>query len=175
MRYTPRTIIAVLAALLALAGVGAGTAVAEPETTAAVGGRLINGDGDTSGECLEISGAGTTHRIQMGTCHVNAHAGWTFASIGGGYFQIRSHDTADSNGRCLTGFIQAQAQMVVCDGVDDQEWSQVPAPNNWFLLKNRFYGNCLTVTANGTSNVVASAPCGNPANAGPQKWHWHSV
>lgn len=178
MRRQPRTVTIALTALLALSGIGATSAAAETGTAAevaAVGGRLINGDGDTSGECLEISGSGTTHRIQMGTCHVNAHAGWTFQSIGSGYFTIRSHDTADSSGRCLTGYNQAQAMMLPCDGIDDQEWSQIPAPNNWFMLKNRFHGTCLDVKDHGTSNVVWTFPCGDPANAGPQKWHWHSV
>lgn len=169
-------------ALAIVAGVGvssAGTAVAD-ETSAgvmAVGSRLINGDGDTSGECLEISSGGTGTRVQMARCHTNAHQSWYFIQLGGGWVQIRSHDT-DANGKCLTARGEGnQVVMQSCTGNDAQDWwTGRPASPGWFQLNNPAYlgYQCLDVKDNGLNDIVQTWQCG-PSNKGNQLWRWHSV
>jgi hypothetical protein len=155
MRVHSRVITAVVTALVVMVGIGVGSAAAVPADVTAVGSRLINGDGDTSGKCLEISSA--------------------FIDLGSGWVQIRSHD-ADARGKCLTARGEDfQVIMATCDGADDQDWYRNPASNGWFQLYNPYWGNqCLDVENNGLSNVVQTWLCG-PLNKGNQLWHWHSV
>lgn len=168
----------VLTALLTMGGIAASSASAETTATqgvTAVGGRLANGAGPTSGKCMEISGSGTTNAIQMGTCHRNAHAGWTFEPVVSDRFEIRSHDK-DAAGKCLTGSAYGeQAYMSICDDLSSQQWTQIPAPGDWFMLRNNYSARCLDVKGHGTTNIVQTFPCGDPATAGPQKWKWRSV
>jgi hypothetical protein len=175
MRVHSRVITAVVTALVVMVGIGVGSAAAVPADVTAVGSRLINGDGDTSGKCLEISNGGTGAGVQMAGCHTNAHQSWAFIDLGSGWVQIRSHD-ADARGKCLTARGEDfQVIMATCDGADDQDWYRNPASNGWFQLYNPYWGNqCLDVENNGLSNVVQTWLCG-PLNKGNQLWHWHSV
>lgn len=158
-----------------MAGVPATADADSPVGVTAVAGRLINGDGDTSGKCLEITNTGRGADVVMAGCHKNAHQGWNLVSVGGGYYTVKSHD-ADAAGKCLTGFNESsQVQMLGCNGLRDQNWFFIQRANGWFQLQNRTWSNqCLDVEDNGLSNVVQTWLCG-PANKGNQLWHWHSV
>ncbi|QFU91751.1 RICIN domain-containing protein [Amycolatopsis sp. YIM 10] len=178
---TARVVTQVIAAALLLLALGvpasAGTGAA-PVAPAAVGSRLINGDGDTSGRCLEISGGGTGTWVQMAGCHTNAHQSWYFTPHTGGVIAVRSHD-ADVAGECLSsGSSGVQAAMGDCvtNGVSaNQAWYQTPVSNGWFKLRNKLFTNlCLEVANSGQSTRVQSGPCG-ASNQGNQLWHWHTV
>jgi hypothetical protein len=144
----------------------------------AVGSRLINGDGDTAGKCLEIPDGGTSRTyVIMNSCHTNAHQSWYFTSHTGGYVAIRSHD-ADAAGTCLTaiGSNGYAVRMASCPTVGaSQAWVILQHANGWFQLRNKAYSDqCLDVRDNGLSNIVQTWLCG-PSNKGNQLWHWHSV
>jgi hypothetical protein len=182
MRTSHKVITAVATALLVVVGVGASNAVAEavPSATAgaAVGSRLINGDGDTSGTCLEIDHGGTGSGVRMASCHVNAHQSWRFTTHTGGYVAIRSHDP-DQAGNCLSaGSVVSESPfMTDCtDGVDaDEAWIQIHRSNGWFQLHSKAYhGLCLAVIDIGARNLVTMHQCGG-ATQGNQLWHWASV
>ncbi|QFR02204.1 ricin-type beta-trefoil lectin domain protein [Streptomyces phaeolivaceus] len=174
---TARFAIACAAApLVALAaGVPASAGSGAPVDAAAASGRVINGDGDTSGTCLEITDTGRGSAVVMARCHVNAHQGWDLVPVGSGYFTMRSHD-ADAAGKCLTGFGEGvQVEMRSCNGQRTQQWFILYHANGWFQLQNRAQSSqCLDVRSNGLSNVVQTWLCG-PANKGNQLWHWHTV
>jgi alpha-galactosidase len=171
--------------LVSVLGVATQTASANETASSAdvmaVGSRLVNGDGDTSGKCLEISngGKGEGARVHMAGCHVNAHQSWFFTPVGNGWFMIRSHD-ADASGRCLTALPKGiPAAMYTCDGSNDQLWwtGRLASPG-WFQLENWVWEGsiplCLDVENNGQSNDVSVWDCG-PSNKGNQLWKWASV
>jgi Ricin-type beta-trefoil lectin domain-like len=80
---------------LALAVPATAAAPQQEAVPMAVGSRIINGDGDTAGKCLEIANGGTSRGVQMAGCHTNAHQSWYFRGVGDGWFEIRSHDLDD--------------------------------------------------------------------------------
>nr|AXL06566.1 hypothetical protein [uncultured bacterium]AXL06575.1 hypothetical protein [uncultured bacterium] len=144
----------------------------------AVGSRLANGDGDTTGECLEIDAGGTsTTTVVMRTCHTNAHQSWYFTAHTGGVIAIRSHDP-DAAGRCLTAgvFQDLPVRMAACPTVGaPQAWHIVGDPDGWFQLRNHAYSDqCLDVSANGLGDVVKTWGCRTTSN-GNQLWKWRSV
>jgi hypothetical protein len=149
-----------------------------PAGEMAVGSRLANGDGDTSGKCLENSGGRGGPSVQMAPCHTNAHQSWYFHPLGGGYVQIRSHDV-DAADKCITSYGHGSSvRMEYCDGDEDQRWGTGrPASPGWMQLSNQAFDPfsvCLDVTENGLSNIVQAWECG-PSNKGNQLWKWHSI
>jgi hypothetical protein len=174
----PAYLIAASLLLLMLGAPASAKTGSGPVSPMAVGSRLINGDGNTSGKCLEISGGGTGSWIQMAGCHTNAHQSWYVTSHTGGVIAIRSHDP-DVSGECLSsGSSGVQAAMGDCtsNGVSaNQAWYRIERANGWFQLVNKLYPTlCLEVANSGQSNRVQSGPCG-PSNQGNQLWHWHTV
>lgn len=152
--------------------------------------RIINGDGGTSGKCLEIAGGGpTSELVQMAPCRSYAHQGWRLRQwlvsipYRDGFidiiaFTVESHDP-DAAGRCLTYMGQAtQARMRPCGRVDNL-WFRNQAPNGWFQLESVWAWSisqdrpenykCLDVHVDRsrTTNVVHSWTCG-PLNKGNQ-------
>lgn len=183
MRTFHKMITALSTALLVVAGAGAGNAVAAtvPSAaagTAAVGSRLINGDGDTSGTCLEIEYGGSGPGVHMAGCHVNAHQSWRFTTHTGGYVAIRSHDP-DQAGNCLSAGTAVSESPLITDCSDevgaDEAWTQIHRSNGWFQLHSKAYqGLCLAVIDVGSRELVAMHRCGG-ATQGNQLWHWASV
>jgi hypothetical protein len=167
-----------------------------PIQVLATANRMINGDGGTSGKCMEIAGGapGST-AVQMAPCQSYAHQGWTlnptpttFVLPGGNTltltaYRVTSHDR-DAAGRCLTYTGQnVQARMYACSsGINPPDvWLKNNAPNGWFQLESatayaRYLvtGNpadrkCLDVHVDRTktTNIVHHWTCG-PLNKGNQ-------
>lgn len=150
--------------------------IAPATASAAVGSRLINGDGDTAGKCLEISNGGRGDYIQMAGCHTNAHQSWYLHYISDDLVSLRSHDP-DTVGQCVSAWSEGvQVTMSNCSNASNQIWRKIDHANGWFQLRNNdFQGNqCLDVKDNGQDDVVQTWLCG-PSNKGNQLWHWHSV
>ncbi|MEV0308670.1 RICIN domain-containing protein [Nonomuraea fuscirosea] len=143
----------------------------------AVGSRLVNGDGDTSGKCLENAGGRGGPSLQMAPCHTNAHQSWYFHQLGSGYVQIRSHDV-DAADKCITSYGHGDpVRMEFCDGGDHQRWwTGRQASPGWMQLSasNPGFSVCLDVKEHGESNIVQAWECG-ASNQGNQLWKWHSV
>ncbi|MFD2351052.1 RICIN domain-containing protein [Nonomuraea ferruginea] len=165
-------------------GVGASNAVAEavPSATAgvaAVGSRLINGDGDTSGTCLEIEYGGTGTGVRMARLPRQRPPELALHHPHrGGYVAIRSHDP-DQAGNCLSaGSVVSESPFMrdCTDGVDaDMAWTQIHRSNGWFQLHSKAYqGLCLAVIDIGARDLVTMHQCGG-ATQGNQLWHWASV
>lgn len=167
-----------------------------PIQVLATANRMINGDGGTSGKCMEIAGGapGST-AVQMAPCRSYAHQGWTLTSqwvtvvLPGGStvtrlaYRVVSHDP-DAAGRCLTytGH-NTQARMYPCSGSINPPdlWLKNDASNGWFQLEsvnawahhlatgNPADRKCLDVHVDRTrtTNVVHHWTCG-PLNKGNQ-------
>jgi len=167
-----------------------------PIQVLATANRMINGDGGTSGKCMEIAGGapGST-AVQMAPCRSYAHQGWRLTShsvtiVAGGVtvtlpaYRVVSHDP-DAAGRCLTytGH-NTQARMNPCSSsiINPPDlWFKEDAPSGWFQLESvnayaRYLatGNlsdrkCLDVHVDRTktTNVVHHWTCG-PLNKGNQ-------
>lgn len=159
-----------------------GTVAADSPFVMAVGARLANGAGATSGTCMETeANGGEWALIYMATCHSNAHQSWYFTAHTGGYVAIRSHDQ-DASGRCVTAPILQNnfAQMESCPTVGQlQAWVVTQRTDGWFQLRNKGDNTqCLEVGGNGMSGVVQAGDCGpvtGPGTAGYQLWKWRSV
>lgn len=164
-----------------------------PPQVMATANRMINGDGGTSGKCMEIAGGGPSSTyVQMAPCRSYAHQGWRIESawitvlFAGGTTvtllaeRVWSHDP-DAAGRCLTytGH-NVQARMLPCSGINSW-WLQLPASRGFFQLEsvaawsysistgNDADRKCLDVHVDRTrtTNVVHHWTCG-PSNKGNQ-------
>jgi hypothetical protein len=172
---------AVIAALVVVMGFGAGSAAAAPPSsagaTALPASRMVSGDGDTNGKCLEIDNGGTGSGVHMRPCHGNAHQSWYLTLHSGGVYAIRSHD-ADAAGKCLTSgvFENNPVRMADCsNGVGNlQAWERDLRSDGWFMLDVVAYTErCLDVAANGQSADVITWLCGplaGPDVKGNQLW-----
>jgi hypothetical protein len=180
MRVHFRMASAVIVALVAVMGFGVGGAVAAPSSAGVVAlppSRMVNGDGDTSGKCLEIDDAGRGTGVHMRTCHGNAHQSWYLTVHSGGVYAVRSHDP-DAAAKCLTAavFEGNPVRMADCsNGVgSSQAWVRDMRGDGWFQLDVVAYSEqCLDVAANGLSADVQTWLCGpltGPNVKGNQLW-----
>lgn len=167
-----------------------------PIQVLATANRMVNGDGGTSGKCMEVAGGapGST-AVQMAPCRSYAHQGWTLTpywttivlpggnSVSFTAYRVTSHDR-DAAGRCLTytGH-NVQARMFTCaSSINPPDlWLKNNAPNGWFQLESaiayaQYLGTsnpanrkCLDVHVDRTktTNVVHHWTCG-PLNKGNQ-------
>jgi hypothetical protein len=180
MRVRSRVASAVIAALVVVMGLGVAGAAAAPVSagvTALPPSRMVSGDGNTQGKCLEIDNGGTGSGVHMRTCHGNAHQSWYLTLHTGGVYAIRSHDT-DARGKCLTApvFAGNPVRMADCsNGVGaPQAWARDLRSDGWFMLDVLAYTEeCLDVAGNGLSEDVQTWLCGpltGPDVKGNQLW-----
>jgi hypothetical protein len=136
------------------------------------GQRVINGDGDTAGKCLDNAGVGTELSLQMWQCNDGRQQDWNYVDRGGGLWQIYSR----LNNNCVSAEGHgAQAAVVNCSfivGPPERSsffWYVRNYPGGWHRWESaRYRGQCLDVRGSGTSNVVQLWDC---LDQGNQKWH----
>lgn len=169
-----------IATLVVVMGFGVGSAAATPSSAGVAAlppSRMVSGDGDTVGKCLEIDNAGEGPGVHMRPCHSNAHQSWYLTLHSGGVYAIRSHDP-DAKGMCLTSgvFEGNPVRMADCSrGVGSlQAWERDIRSDGWFQLDVVAYTErCLDVAANGLSEDVQTWLCGpltGPGTKGNQLW-----
>ncbi|MEN3304627.1 MAG: hypothetical protein V7603_829 [Micromonosporaceae bacterium] len=148
------------------------------------GQRIKNADGDTTGKCLDLQGAGAGPFAQMWQCNGGAQQNWSYhgrPDIANGVYEIVSRFPS-ATPQCLAGNPTAQGIQVYvlqCDesrSVTNMLWEVNPIGSwNQWILVIASPGNpsfCLDVRDNGKSNVVQVWPCNisDPATRGNQMW-----
>jgi len=108
-----------------------------------------------SGKCVDNK-AGTTNGVEyhQWTCGTHANRNFTFTSLGGGYYSIKS----EKSNRCLdvaNGSLADGGKLHQwdCDsGNVNQSWKLDDRGNGWFQLVSRRSDKCVDVENSGTGN-----------------------
>jgi hypothetical protein len=174
MRARPSLLVVLTTALAAvLALLTPNIAAAEEQDTwlgpLVVGQRIINGDGDTSGKCLDYEGAGTGLYAQMWACNGGRQQDWNYVQVSGNVYEIRTR-IANNPYPCVDGPSAQQGTRVVMTGCTTTSslWVAENFPNGWVRWRNYWSGLCMDVRGGGTTNVIQMWPC---LDQGNQKWH----
>lgn len=151
----------VLAAILMMAGLvfgAAGTAAAAPDYQ-----RLVNGDGDTAGKCLDFDQA-SFYYVQLWSCRTGVSQQlWHYHPIGLGGMEIWS-----AQGGCVNAAGQGSgARVIVSNCTTSYSTWTATRYGDWIQWRNAATNKCLDVKDYGLSNVVQMWDC---LDQGNQKW-----
>jgi hypothetical protein len=121
-----------------------------------------------SGQCLTAFGRSGPYLVQQWTCWGYPYQQWRLAWTDSGWFEL----VVAATGECLEvggGSLDDNHKVVtnVCNGTDNQQWTQVPAPvdGGYVFLVARHSGKCLAIPSQ--SPAVGANPIQYACSADP--------